>query len=138
MVVVEARLFFKSATPSNPNCFHFQLATGRTPYSGIMGADVVDLVTKGLGPPRPRRIETPGMSWAVWKIGKRCWHKNAEKRRGVNIVLQPLERLANPGMCARRAHYCFEGKVTDLRATAGDEPAPRGPVIRGLLKAFGI
>ena len=51
----------------------------------------------GMGLPKPRRVDAPGMIPVVWKLAEKCWHHGAKEGPEVDVVLQPLERIADPG-----------------------------------------
>ena len=95
-------------------CFRFQLVTGKAPYTGVRDDDVNYLISNGLGPIEPRQFEAPGMTTAVWKIAKRCWHRQAGERPEVNAVLRSLERIADPGMYAHEPRSRPERETADL------------------------
>jgi hypothetical protein len=101
MVIVEVGLFSESVTRPCSDCFRLQLATGMMPFPGKMDPSVMIMISKGKRPPKPRHFDAPGITPAVWKIAKKCWHEKANERPEVNTVLQDLENLANPtpGVC---------------------------------------
>ena len=102
--------FSESMTCRRSDCFHFQLVTGRMPFPEFDDSNVVVLISKGKRPPKPRHFDAPGMTPAVWKIAKKCWHEKARERPEVNAVLQDLEDLANPGpgMCTHQTRSHLE------------------------------
>jgi hypothetical protein len=66
------------------------------PFPEDTDPNVTIMIAKGKRPPKPRRFDAPGITPAVWKIAKRCWHERANERPEVNAVLQDLENLAKP------------------------------------------
>jgi len=98
MVIVEARPFSKTAIFPGSDWFCFQLMSKNVPYTGIDEGTVIRRILLSQGPLKPHTFEVPGMTPAVWKIAKRCWHRKVEKRPELDTVLQYLENLANPGM----------------------------------------
>lgn len=72
------------------------------------------MVLEGGRPHKPRHFDAPGMTPDVWKIARKCWHKKTEERPDVHAVLESLESLVNPGMCAREAHSRLELESADL------------------------
>ena len=117
MVIVEARPFSECIIHTTQVLIFFcvQLVTGTMLFPRLTDPDVYRMMSKGIGPPPPRRFDAPGMTLAVWKIAKKCWHQKAERRPEVTTVLQSLESIANPGVCAREAPPCLEWEVTDVR-----------------------
>ena len=103
MVIVEVCLFSESMIHLGSDHFRSQLVTGNMPFPECMDHNVINLMLKGKRPPKPRRFEAPGMTPAVWRIAEKCWHENAKERPEVNVVLQYLEGLANPGVYAHDA-----------------------------------
>ena len=67
------------------------------------------MIMKGKRPPKPARFEAPGITPAVWKIAKKCWHQKAKERPEAKVVLQCLENLANPGECTHKTCPYFPG-----------------------------
>jgi len=106
MVVVEVRLFQRRVCPSS-NYLHFQLATGKKPYPGLLDNAVVIKVLKGKRPPKPDPFEAPGMSQAIWGVAKKCWNEKAKERPEANAVLQDLERITSTGRCTHVARFCL-------------------------------
>jgi hypothetical protein len=108
MVIVEARLFPKIIIHPGPDCFHFQLATGKAPFPEFTDLSVTVMVSGGKRPPKPRSFDAQGITPVVWKIAKQCWHQKAKERPEVNAVLKYLENLPNPspGMCTRDLEAC--------------------------------
>ena len=102
--------FSDSTTRRRSDCSRFKLVTGRMPFPEFTDPNVTNLVLRGKRPPKPRHFDTPGMTPAVWKIAKRCWHEKARERPDVNTVLQDLEDLANPGpgMYTHQTRSCLE------------------------------
>jgi len=89
----------------------FQLATGEIPFPEYMDHNIIIMITKGSRPLKPRHLDAPGMTPEVWKIAQWCWLEKPEERPEVNAVLQHLENIANPGMCALTKHvFCPEWK----------------------------
>ena len=103
MIIVEVRSFSESTNRPGSDHFRSQLVTGKMPFPECTDNKVLKLISNEKRPPKPRRFETPGMTPAVWKIAEKCWHENAKERPEVNVVLQYLEGLANPGVCAHEA-----------------------------------
>ena len=101
MVIVEVRLFSENVTRPGSDRFRSQLATGMMPFPEKTDPSVMIMISKGKRPPKSRHFDAPGMTPAVWKIAKKCWHEKARERPEVNVVLQDLENLANlnPGVC---------------------------------------
>jgi len=81
--------------------FRVQLVTGKIPFPELTDPNIWIVVSKGKRPPKPHKFNAPGMTPAVWKIARKCWHQKAKERPEVNDVLQSLERLSNPGVCSR-------------------------------------
>ena len=97
MVIVEVCPFSKIIIRLSSDCFRLQLATGKAPFPEYTDTSVTVMVSKGKRPPKPLRFDAPGMSPAIWKIAKKCWHEKAKERPEVNVVLKHLENLVNPG-----------------------------------------
>jgi hypothetical protein len=102
--------FSESMTYRRSDCSPFQLVTGKMPFPELIDSSVVIMVLKGKRPPKPRHFDAPGITPAVWKIAKKCWHEKARERPDVNAVLQDLEGLANPGpsMCTHQTRSYME------------------------------
>jgi serine/threonine protein kinase len=101
MVIVEARLLSGSVIRSSSDRSRLQLATGEMPFPEFTDPNVTILIARGKRPPKPRNFDAPGITPAVWKIARKCWHEKAKERPEVNVVLKHLENLASPGpgMC---------------------------------------
>ena len=117
MVIVEARLFSGSVIYSCSDRSRSQLVTERMPFPEFTDPGVTIMISKGKRPPKPRHFDAPGITPAVWKIAKRCWHEKAKERPEVNAVLQDLENLANPGpgVCTHETHPYLEWAIIDPR-----------------------
>ena len=98
MVIAEVCLFHESAMHPGSDRFRFQLATGKIPFPEYNDPSVPIMVLKGKRPAKPPSFDVPGMTPAVWKIAKSCWHQEAKKRPEVNAVLRSLE-LVDTGLC---------------------------------------
>ena len=72
------------------------------PFSDFTDPNVTVMISKGKRPPMPRRFDAPGISKAVWKVAKKCWHDRARERPEVNEVLQNLENILNSGVYAHK------------------------------------
>ncbi|KAF9789413.1 kinase-like domain-containing protein [Thelephora terrestris] len=83
-----------------------ELVIGEMPFRGISDPTVTVMVSRGERPPKPRQFDAPGISPAVWKVAKTCWHKKAERRPEAKEVLRDLEKIANPGVCNHKACTC--------------------------------
>ena len=83
------------------------------PFPEFTDPNVTILISKGKRPSKPRRFEAPGMTPAVWKVAKKCWHEKARERPEVNAVLQSLENMANIGGCTHEACSCLPWEVID-------------------------
>ena len=116
MVIVEARLLLECMIHSDFDYFCSQLATGKMPFPESTDPNVTILISKGKRPSKPRRFDAPGMTPAVWKIAKKCWHEKAKERPEVNSVLQYLENMANTGGCTHTACSCLEWELIDQQS----------------------
>ncbi|KAF9789406.1 kinase-like domain-containing protein [Thelephora terrestris] len=74
-----------------------ELVTGSVPFPDSTDYSVIHMVTKGKRPPEPRLFDAPGASTEVWKIAKKCWHGQADKRPEAVEVLQYLGNILNTG-----------------------------------------
>lgn len=101
MAIVVVRLCFTIAT--GPGHFLPQLVTGKIPYPELRDSHVIVKVLRGGRPQKPPLFETRGMSPAVWKIAKACWHQNSKNRLDTKAILQSLENLPNPGVSLQYA-----------------------------------
>jgi hypothetical protein len=106
MVIVEVRPFSESVIRPHSDHFGFQLVTGRMPFPEFTDPNVTVLISKGKRPPKPRNFDAPGITPAVWKIAKKCWHEKAKERPEVDAVLRYLEDIANTGGCTHEACSC--------------------------------
>ena len=75
------------------------------PFPEYTDHNVIVMISKGERPPKPRKFDAPGMSHAVWKVAQKCWNERAGERPKVAAVLQSLEALANPGVCAHKGIF---------------------------------
>ena len=82
--------------------------TGKLPLSEFTDHNVTVLISKGKRPSMPRSFDVPGMTPAVWKIAKKCWHEKAKERPEVTSVLRYLENMSNPGECTREIRSRLE------------------------------
>jgi len=108
MVIVEVYPFDESVIYLYPNCFGFQLATGKMPFPEFTDHNVVVMIMRGKRPQMPHSFDAPGMTPAVWKVAQKCWHEKAMERPEVNTVLRSLEDLANSGTCGNNQRACLE------------------------------
>jgi hypothetical protein len=76
------------------------------PFPEFTDLTVTVMVSGGKRPPKPRNFDAPGMSPAIWKVAKKCWHQIAQERPEVNIVIKHLENLVNPGLGAYTHETC--------------------------------
>jgi hypothetical protein len=113
MVIVEVRPFSKIIIRLGSDCF--QLATGKAPFPESTDVSVTVMVTKGKRPPKPLNFDAPGMSSAIWKIAKKCWHQKAKERPEINVILKHLENLVNlgPGVCTHNTSLYLEWGAID-------------------------
>ena len=54
------------------------------------------MVSRGERPPKPASAEVLGLTPAVWKLTKECWHKKAAKRPNTSEILARLEGMMLP------------------------------------------
>ena len=113
MVIVEVCLFPKNTIRADSGLLYFQLVTGRNPFYNLYDNRVAVLVSNGKRPPRPPRFEVPGMSRAVWRVAKKCWRHEADKRPEVGTVLLHLEEIVNAYGCAHDACSCSPWELVD-------------------------
>ena len=52
------------------------------------------MVTRGERPPQPVHAEALGLTLAIWKLTKRCWHKAPGKRPDTPEILSRLESMS--------------------------------------------
>ena len=83
------------------------------PFPEFTDHNVTVLISKGKRPSKPRRFDAPGMTPAVWKIAKKCWHDKEKERPEVNLVLQHLGKITNTGGCTHAACSCLEWELID-------------------------
>ena len=109
MVIVEVLLILETSSVRVLILFffRFKLATGKMPFPEFPIHGIFFMVSQGKRPPKPASFEIPGMSPAVWKIAKKCWHEKPKERPDIKDVLQSLENLAAAGACAQ-ACPCLE------------------------------
>jgi len=98
LVIVEVYQLDESMMHPRSDCFHNQLVTGEIPFADYPDPKVIILVLKGKRPSKPAHFNAPGMTPAVWKIAKKCWHEEARERPEANVVLKNLENLAESGV----------------------------------------
>ena len=75
------------------------------PFPNFTDHNVSVVVLRGKRPEKPRRFDAPGITPAVWKVAKKCWHEKASGRPEVKKVLEDLQKIANSGKRTNKG--CF-------------------------------
>ena len=99
MVIVEVRLSPEDLIYPDPDRVHRKLATGKLPFHDSEDTTVVIMISKGKRPQKPAHFDAPGITQAVWRVAKKCWHESAKERPGTKEVIQELKNIASPGLC---------------------------------------
>ena len=77
------------------------------PFPNYTDGNVSVMVLRGIRPEKPRRFDAAGITPAVWKVAKKCWHEKANRRPEVKEVLENLQKIANSG---ERAHKGYSNR----------------------------
>ena len=92
-------MFHENSIYPDTDRVHRKLATGEVPFHDSENPAVVVMISKGRRPQKPAQFDAPGITPAVWRVAKKCWHDRAKERPGTKEVIQELKEIASPGMC---------------------------------------
>jgi len=92
------------------------MVTGKMPFPDALDPSVTLLISKGKRPQKPRHFDATGITLAVWKVAKACWHEKANSRPEMDEALRELEKIAKLGVCNHEACTCFPWELIEVES----------------------
>ena len=79
-----------------PLIYTIQVLTGKTPFPGVLPAQLVFFVPGGLRPNKPANASAIGFSDSLWSFTERCWgHEKNSRPEVAEIVIHLAEAVAS-------------------------------------------